>query len=571
MRSKTLIGLAMSAGLFVAGTALAQSPTQASTDALRTGGCSGCFNTQMKAALSQFSTLTRVFRLCNTGPSVVESTSGTNSADCAIGGALNAEIGGKSQTLDFVVIQGNLKDSDADPNGLGVSGGATDVTYRVSASGSGRGVECAGNTQGDIGFLAPEGLDGVPNTADDAGLGGAGNFGVPGVPAGWGAANTNDIVNRAALIDCAGNKTRIDQFLSGVPGVTKAPGFVERCVVNYDQNGDKDIVQKADGAPLGAVAAISTASPGNETTNLALGCHTGFADLPPQDFQDPAIASFDLREQTTTGAQIFKLLVSRDVRPIGDRTKKLSLWDAQIEGLFGTADFTSVCNWKAVGGVSVDVTTPANPNPANTNSNVTTCVREFGSGTRETFRNIWMLNAASSAVEGTPSTPSGVPDPQACDNFVENGLGTTLSSTKTFVGGDTTSQIRSCVTAGPSAIGYVSSANSATGTYAPVLEGIDPDANAAQLRNMVKCGMWRYWGPLSGGIGAASPDGGTAFTSAHFKALATDAVFPSGDYLPEGDFDRGVAFTKSFTDAAHSQKFVANDCTGIIVNPPTAP
>lgn len=569
MSKKTWIGMVAAFGLLGASPVLAQTATSPATDALRTGGCSGCFNTQMKAALATFSQVKRVYRGCVTGPNVVESTSGTAAADCAIGGALNAEIGGKSQTQDFIVIQGDLKNSNTDPNGLGVPGGAVNATYRVSASGSGRGVECAGDPQGGIGFLAPEGLDGAPNTADDAGAGGA--FGVPGIPVGWGAANTNDVVNRAALIDCAGNKTRIDQFLSGVPGVVKAAGFTEYCVVNYDQNGDADVVQKADGAPQGSYAAISSAAAGNETTNLELACHTGFADLPPTDFADPSINSTNFREQATTGAQIFKLIVSRDVRARADRTKKIQLWDAQIEGLFAGADIATVCNWKAVGGVSVDVNNVANPSPANANSDVKVCVREFGSGTRETFRNIWMRNSVSDSIEGAPSTPPGVPDAVACDNFTEGGLGATLSSTKTFVGGDTSSQIRSCVTAGPSAIGYVSSSQSATNSYAVPIEGIDPDANSATLRKLVKCGQYRYWGPLSGGIGAASPDGGTAFTQAHFRALATDAVFPTGDYLPEGDFDRGVAFTKSFTDAAHVQKFVANDCDGLVVNPPSAP
>ena len=110
-----------------------------------------------------------MFRGCYTGGTIPNDGSG-----CADG--VNGRL------ADFFVIQGVLKNSNTDPNGLGVPNGPSlgEVTYRVSGNGSGSGIACSRTspTPIGIGFLAPEGFDGTPNTADDAG--GTGEFGVPG-------------------------------------------------------------------------------------------------------------------------------------------------------------------------------------------------------------------------------------------------------------------------------------------------------------------------------------------------------------------------------------------------------
>src|SRR5262249_27847368 len=129
-------------------------------------GCTGCFDTQMQAAIATFSSIKRVFRSCATGGGITVN----DSCDGA----------GHGDLQDFVELQGDLRDANNPANaGLGVPGGATNVTIRVSANGSGNGITCASSTApGPIGFLAPEGFDGLPNTADDAG--GTGVFGAVG-------------------------------------------------------------------------------------------------------------------------------------------------------------------------------------------------------------------------------------------------------------------------------------------------------------------------------------------------------------------------------------------------------
>src|SRR5215468_3400508 len=161
-------------------------------DDLRTGGCSGCFQAQMRSVLNQFATITRIWRLCGTQtPGGVAS-----SLKATPGGAptCDGDPGTPGGTLlDYVVIQGDLRDSTAAANaatndfynnttgavgadgvndGFGQPGGASDVVYRVSANGSGQGNLCTQSLASGgvgIGYVSPEGFDGVPNTADDAG------------------------------------------------------------------------------------------------------------------------------------------------------------------------------------------------------------------------------------------------------------------------------------------------------------------------------------------------------------------------------------------------------------------
>src|SRR5215470_3279256 len=99
-----------------------------SDDTFRTGGCTGCFNAQMTAALATFSSVTNVVRGCSTG--------------------------------------GTIPNNDNCDGGLG---GGTGGTYRVAPNGSGNGIRCANTTTPQpIGFLATEGFDGISGNGDDA-------------------------------------------------------------------------------------------------------------------------------------------------------------------------------------------------------------------------------------------------------------------------------------------------------------------------------------------------------------------------------------------------------------------
>ncbi|HVN38739.1 MAG TPA: substrate-binding domain-containing protein [Myxococcota bacterium] len=541
------------AGLVIAQPARAVNDTNPSTDQFRTGGCSGCFTTQMNAATSSFTKITRVFRGCETGPNFPDGLSG---AGCA-----GAALQGKDGLLDFVVIQGDLKCSgtcDGDiplsPDGLGVPHGQHNVTYRVSSTGSSRGLRCAngGNNPSvnSLGFLAPEGMDGIPGTTDDAGVGPG--FGVQGVPAGW--PNTA-ARKRDALVDCSG-KTGIAGFLVGTnpPNIT---GVIEECVVQYDQSGNKNIDVKEDGVLPGVYASVDGGT-GNETTNIRLTCDTGFADLPPADFENPAFNTQTFSNQSTVGAQIFKIIVNKAVyttaHPGPGGTKKIALNMPQIEGLFGgTALATDACSWDAVGGaVNGDA-----------DNKIQVCFREDGSGTRETFRNTFMREPEGSHPMGTTVGTF------ACTARLEGGGA--LATNKSFQQNTTAGDESGCVVGTPGGVGYVNASRTDANFYAPPVFGVDPETN--DLRNLVKCGQYPYWGPLTGGTGIHSAFLLTnVYVASHLANLRDTAVFSTGaDYLPLGGLQDGVAFDKGLTSSYYNVKFTANNCTGEIVAPAAHP
>lgn len=548
-----VVGFGLGAGSLVIGArpAKAAKDVNAATDQFRSGGCSGCFFTQTEAILANFSQVTRVFRGCATGPNINPGQFSTD--EC--GGP--ADVGGKSALLDFFVIQGNLKDSNTDPDGLGVPGGATDVTYRVSSTGSFRGIRCANNANpGTLGYLAPEGLDGIPNTSDDAGIG-VNQFGVPGVPAGWPDLTAT---NRAPLVSCtttATGGTHIADFAKDLPAAEKPDfsGMTELCVVNYDADGNADINNKSDGVTPGTYASIAAVSPGNETTNLALTCDMGFADLPTADFQDAKFNSQTFSNQSTVGAEIFKIVANNDVHPANDPSgnAKLTLQMPQIQALFGgTSLGIDACSWKAVGAtVTGDAT-----------GQIKVCFRENGSGSRETFRNSFMREPEGSHIQGaTVGTFT-------CNARNEGSGGT--STPKVFQQNDTNSDEAGCVsdTTATGEVGYVDAARSSASMYSVPVFGVDPDTN--DLRTMVKCGMWPYWGPLTGGTGlhAGATPLSNPYVVAHLAALRNGVVFgPSEDYLPLGGIQTGVAFTKDLTASFYKLKFTPNNCPGTI-NPP---
>ena len=116
------LGMAMSAFAQIPSTTSDADP--ATRDGLRTGGCTGCFDAQTQAAIATFSSVKRVFRICQTGGGITA----TQSCDGSGHGVL----------AQFIEIQGDLRNSSTDALGLGVPGGATNVTVRISGNGSTR-------------------------------------------------------------------------------------------------------------------------------------------------------------------------------------------------------------------------------------------------------------------------------------------------------------------------------------------------------------------------------------------------------------------------------------------------
>ena len=116
-----------------------------------------------------------------------------------------------------------------------------------------------------------------------------------------------------------------------------------------------------------------------------------------------------------------------------------------------------------------------------------------------------------------------------------------------------------CVANNAGAIGYVNA--SRTGNFYNVpLEGVDPDTN--DLRTLVACGLYRFWGPLAG---AETTTDQSDLKDAHKKAIASSFVFPAGDdYVPFGS----VAFRKDNADNLYYLGFLPPaTCPGAI-NPP---
>jgi ABC-type phosphate transport system substrate-binding protein len=352
---------------------------------------------------------------------------------------------------------------------------------------------------------------------------------------------------------------------AGSCGNPTAP-VTELFVVNYDLNSDGQIDNATAGAaPPGSITTVGGVA-GNETTNLALGSDMGFADLPLQDFQSGAINSDSFRNSDFFGAQVFKLIVNKNIAAKSDATKKIMLADPQVENLFTTRSQTgSVCSWDAVGGQSL----------AGGSDNVTICHRESGSGSRETFRNTWMLDAVGNKPEGQASTAQGVPDTGNCGAASGAGAqrlenGGNKGTQKTYIENPSGGDVSTCVATNANAIGYVDVARTNANWYAVPVLGVDPDSasGAADLATLVKCGQYPYWGALSGGDGARNA--ANVFATAHRSALKSLLVFPSNkNYLPLGSATTGVSFTKTRTAGVSGFKFIPTSCPGV-ANPPAA-
>src|SRR5262249_27431536 len=143
------------------------------------------------------------------------------------------------------------------------------------------------------------------------------------------------------------------------------------------------------------------------------------------------------------------------------------------------------CNWKAVGGAVL----------GDVDNKIKVCFREDGSGTRETFRNTWMLTPQGQHPMGTTNGTF------SCEARDES-PGTSTTVNKTFQVNTTGGDEGSCVAGTIGSVGYVNASRTNANYYSPVVFGVDPQT--ADLRNLVKCGQYPYWGPLTGGTGIHS-------------------------------------------------------------------
>jgi hypothetical protein len=552
---------ALAAGLLLGMAAPAFAQTDSTTsdadpatrDALRTGGCTGCFDTQAQAAIASFATIKRVFRVCQTGGGVTVNQ--------------NCDGSGHGALAQFIEIQGDLRNKDTDALGLGVSGGQLNATIRISGNGSGNGLNCASaSSPTAIGFIAPEGFDGVPNTSDDAG--GTGTFGAVGAGSnsggGGAVGNANDTAPKLAACD-----TKLDDPVSGykfaIPGTTAtaypAKGTQEFCVVNVDQGTDAQIKNDRVGAaPPKGITRLGQNDAANETTNLSLSCDTAFADLPPGDFSpQTGLNTAAFANADTFGAEIFKIIASRDVHANAGANVKVQLGKPEIEGLFGASSNLQTCSWQQVG---------AQSNLVHANGvDVNVCYRAVGSGTREVFRNTWMANTRGDASQGQGSTGGTI---GTCGQRVGSLTGTPTVFHKQLIEGGGTNDVKICVQQHQGSVGYVDGFINPTGTefYSVPVDGVDADTN--NLKQLVRCGLYRYWGPLAGGTGGRLGGVATAPKTAHLAAMKNASIFFANEaYAPFS----GLNYAKTATDGASFTQFVstaapdANACPGTI-NPP---
>ena len=90
----------------------------------------------------------------------------------------------------------------------------------------------------------------------------------------------------------------------------------------------------------------------------------------------------------------------------------------------------------------------------------------------------------------------------------------------------------------------------------------------------MRCGQYRYWGPLAGGTGGRLGGAASALKTAHLAGMKNPAIFFANEaYLPFN----GLNYAKTATDGASFTQFVstaapdAAACTGTINPPGTIP
>lgn len=514
---------------------------------LRIAGGSGPFTTNSLAAFASLSDVSKVYRLCATGGAIAPGT-------CA--GA--AAIGGRGSLLDWLVIEGTLKNcgSSCSTTNLGRNGGGS-VRIFVAAGGSGSALQAVSTTPGTVGFASIFGFNGVPGGGDDPGLDGNGAIGIPpGWPAAGATAPINlGSLNRAALVQCSTGlrQTFVDTLPASIRPTWSVTPANELCIVEIDADGNGQINNFRAGAPL---PRTQIAGGGNETTNLPQNTDVASSPIPPSDFNDPAFSSLTLNQPVTAGLQILKLVVNKNVRAQDDVNSKVHLGDPQIEGIFGGASFGNACSWQDVGGQVV----------GDPDGKITVVFRATSSAVRQVLRNTFLRNPAGSTPEG--ATAGTFP----CENFVENGGGATVVTSKQFIQvGTNGQQIQAAGGEGLGAgttggISYVNASRSNSTTYSVPIFGIDPDAQTLPgLRQLVKCGQYPFHGPLTVGQGPGADPLGLRQT--FLNAISSGVVFDensvAADYLPFGDFDNGVAYSKDATAGAYFVKYKPSDCAGL--------
>jgi len=576
-------------------------------------GSTAVFNNEVYAAMASMTSVEGFYQLCATGNTTPALTSNDCNLTSTTGGLPSGAI--VSQREAFVAIAGTFKNSTTDVNHFGIPGGGSGTVF-ISANGSSYGVQCTSPpysvNPGNLGLF---GGDKTPGNADDAGgkgVTGAGAANPTGLPANWAAGGPN---NFTGLVQCQGS-TQFATLRGALPaalqptdhtgaGVNTAAG-TEYCVLDYAAN----IQQEPAGSTPPFHQTVSS------TSNIPTACNFGASDVPPQDYNDLTFNTLSMDNQASTGGQIFKLIASSNVAPsglfsaaspngfgplplggTGTPSQKISLQLPQIEGVFGDSNLaTDACSWTDVGGQVI-----AGPVSGNADYNaIAVCYREDGSGTRETFRNTFMLTKNGNADMETPNDglPTGtVVEP--CTAFLEGGAGATFENppgnftNKYFIGPQTSTTAEANCVIGASTgantgagggsggshvggIGYVAASkkdtNSPARYYAVPVFGTDPDAlSTRQLQELVKCGEYPYWAPLTIGVPVTNPPGDAPYTTAQRNALASTLIFNetnSADYLPFGDPYTGLAFPKTQVNAPYNNKFSSLNCDS---RPPIAP
>src|SRR5262249_31295368 len=220
----------------------------------------------------------------------------------------------------------------------------------------------------------------------------------------------------------------------------------------------------------------------------------------------------------------------------------------------------------AVGTLNVNTSPPFNV----TASGIFLSQRVQSSGTRNTFRATFMQNTDNSHSEfrnfvGTTEQPTGVAN---CTSLILGG-GAVLGR-KNYNQFSTEGGVLTCLQSGnckQNGIGYANSdalcADTGSNCYDAVVEGVDPETN--NMRDMVRCGMYRFWGPLACGSGLL---GSNAHVTALRNALGNgnqgNIAFANTEaYVPKGQ----VSFSKDFADAQYTMQSTPPNCP-IAPNPP---
>jgi len=586
---RKMLALLTAGALGLAGLTFASSP--AGAQEFFVGGSSAMWQTNVLGALASMTTVTKVYRLCATGPKM--GTSGTNSCAGGAGLPVAGGVNGNptSQLQNFIVIEGQMRNcggscavgtSTTTPSAtLGTPSGGFARIY-ISANGSDQAVLCTSSPKQPTGFLGIDGADGILGTSDDPGNGNAMGVNGPsngvGIPTQWpgqstpcngdnGQGLTYDLscLTRAPLVTCSTGITSLIALLPAASQPTNSSAGNEFCVVDADANDDgvignpiSPVNPQLAGRPLHFTDIAST-----ETSNLALNCTYGLSDVPPVNFQDNSLNSLKMDTQTSVGAIIFKIAVSSDVRPsgltfAGDSANKISLAMPQLQGVFGTANGASdACSWKDVGAQVTD----------DAAAKINVCFREDGSGTRETFRNEFMLRKNAQHPMGVTAGTN------ACDQIDEGGT-TDTNTVKNYVLANGSGNETNClegIGVGSGLTGRVGYVNASTrdSTAAPnkrfygmPIFGIDPDAvSTLQLQNFVKCGQYPFWGPEQGGHGAAADPGG--FIAMLQNALLTVPLWNDSnakDFISAGNGTDGTAFSKTDVAGQYFVQFQSATC-----------